>query len=173
MRVLAKLLTSFALSAAAMLAASPSHAVNIALATGPFSVPADPSGVIPAGTFASGTNVYDFTFTILGGPYKGLMQLQASTLGGVPQSVAFKLFDGVPGSGVFVANSGGTSTAAALSHVVGTGDHFFELNTAGAPLELVTGGLTLSVVPEPATWALTLLGVGALGAALRRRHAAA
>jgi hypothetical protein len=180
MSVFPKLFASFAMSAGVMLAASPSQAVNIALATGPFSVPANPSGVIPAGTFASGTNTYDFTFTILGGPFEDLLQLQASAIAnGVPQPVAFKLYDGDPGSGVFVANSGGTSTAASLSHPIGPGDHFFEMLTVGAPLELVTGGMTLTQltrtggVPEPATWALSLLGIGALGATLRRRRAAA
>ncbi|OYW44223.1 MAG: hypothetical protein B7Z08_00795 [Sphingomonadales bacterium 32-68-7] len=37
----------------------------------------------------------------------------------------------------------------------------------------VTGDLNAAAVPEPATWALMLLGFGAVGAALRRRPAVA
>lgn len=37
----------------------------------------------------------------------------------------------------------------------------------------ITGDLAAAAVPEPATWALMLLGFGAVGAALRRRPAAA
>ena len=33
----------------------------------------------------------------------------------------------------------------------------------------VNGGLTLNAVPEPATWALFILGFGAVGAGMRRR----
>jgi hypothetical protein len=133
--------------------------------------------VIPAGTVASGTNTYDFTFMIVGGPYQQLLQLQASAIAnGIPQPVSFELFDGDPGSGVFVAHSGGTATAATLSHKITAGDHFFEMKTLAAPPELVTGGLILTAlgrsfgVPEPATWALTLVGFGGLGAALRRHR---
>ena len=45
------------------------------------------------------------------------------------------------------------------------GDHIF----ASAATFVVTGGLT-GAVPEPATWALLLTGVAALGWALRRRQ---
>ena len=65
-------------------------------------------------------------------------------------------------------------------------DYTFNINTgltARAPLDFIlvddaygdnTGSYTVSVreaaVPEPATWALMLLGVGFCGATLRRRH---
>ncbi len=38
-----------------------------------------------------------------------------------------------------------------------------------APLSFYQGTLTINSVPEPATWGLMLLGVGMVGAALRRR----
>lgn len=43
-------------------------------------------------------------------------------------------------------------------------------NPAGNRMATVTGSLTLNaVVPEPATWALFILGFGAIGSAMRRR----
>lgn len=50
----------------------------------------------------------------------------------------------------------------------------YSVATPGSDFASFDGTFTLSPsVPEPMTWALMLLGIGALGAALRRRTAAA
>jgi PEP-CTERM motif len=174
---ISKFLSAAVLSAGVMLACAPAHAlVIVPISTGPFSLPGNPSGVIPAGTFAVGTNTYDFTFTTVGATYSTLMQMQTSIVAtGNPDTLSFKLFKGLPGSGVFIANSGGTTTAATLVSLT-AGSYYMELQRVSVPQELVTGGLTLlkavkgGGVPEPAVWTTMLVGFGALGAVLRRRR---
>ncbi len=172
MRVFTKLLATAALCAGALLAAAPAQAlVVVPISAGPFSLPGNPSGVIPSGTFATGTNTYDFTFTTIGATYKTLMQMQATVVGtGNPDNLSFVLYKGLPGSGSFVANSGGTTTAATLVTLT-QGTYYMQLDRTAVPKELVTGGVTLlSSVPEPATWAMMMVGVGGLGAVMRRRR---
>jgi hypothetical protein len=49
---------------------------------------------------------------------------------------------------------------------------FYSLGTFGngAPGNVLLGGLALTPVPEPGTWAMMLLGFGAIGAAMRRNR---
>jgi hypothetical protein len=176
MRASSNLLAALAAAAGLTAFGAPAHAVVVAMTPGPNSLPAHPAAVIPKGTYAQGTDTYDFTFSTLGGTYSTLMQMQASrTADGAPQALAFELFSGTPGSGSALAPSAGTATTATLLQTLTPGDYYLELTTAGAPKELVTGGIRLGVgagshsVPEPAGWALMLVGVGALGARLRRR----
>jgi hypothetical protein len=174
MRTLSKFLATAAVSAGVMLASAPAHAVTIAMVPSTLTLPSPASAVIPKGTFAQGTNTYDFTFSTLGGTFKALMQAQASKVkNGAPQTLAFELFSGSPGSGTFLSNSGGTATAATLLTNLTAGSYYLQLSTVGAPKELVTGGVTLlSAVPEPATWAMMLIGVAGLGAMARGRRRA-
>jgi hypothetical protein len=171
MHLVSKLLASAVFAAGLALAAAPAHAVTFAISTGPFSLPGNASGVIPSNVIVSGSNTYDFTFTTVGGTYKTLMQMQSSRLStGQPVPLSFTLFKGPVGGGVFVANSGGTPTAATLISLT-SGSYYMELVESHAPKELVTGGITLlSAVPEPASWAMMLVGVGGLGAVMRRRR---
>lgn len=171
MRVLQTILA--AVAAGAVLGPAAQAAVIVPLSIGPFSMPVDPAGVIPAGTFLQGTNTYDFTFTTTSAIYDTLMQMQATTVSsGHAHTIAFTLFKGAPGVGTFVANSGGTSVAPTLL-TLENGTYYMQVTTLNVPRELVTGGVTLlSAIPEPAGWALMLLGVGALGVAARGRRRA-
>jgi hypothetical protein len=174
MRVLSRILAT-TVSAGVLLAAAAAQAATIVpLNTSPFSLPVNPSGVIPAATFVQGTGTWDFTFTTIGGTYKTLMQMQTSLVSnGVPQPLTFTLFSGVPGSGTMVpgGGSGGSPTAATLLLPLKAGSYYMELATTSVGKELATGGLTLlSVVPEPAAWTMLLAGFGGLGAMMRSRR---
>jgi hypothetical protein len=164
-----------AFSAGLALASGPAHALTaIPFSTGPFSLPGDPAGVIPSGTFDTGGATDDFTFTTVGGTYKTLMQMQSSDFTGTPQFISFDLFKGSPGGGVFVASSGGTPTAPTLLTLV-KGTYYLQVTPPSAqPKQLVTGGLLLEArAPEPGVWAMMLIGFGALGASLRARRSGA
>src|SRR4051812_38564428 len=93
----------FASAAAALLLASaPAHALVVVPITGPPVFDLDhPDGTIAA-FIASKTETYNFTFTT-SATFDVLMQMQGSLVH--PQLLAFSLFSGLPGSGVFVADS--------------------------------------------------------------------
>jgi hypothetical protein len=174
MRNLSKLLAVSAAGVGVMLATAPAHAVTFTTSLAPSTIglPSTPSAVIPKGAFVQNTNTYDFTFSTLGGTYVSLMQAQASKVkNGVPAALAFALYSGSPGTGTWVADSGGTPTAATLRIDLGPGNYYLSLDTHNAPKELLTGGITLlSAVPEPASWAIMLVGLSGLGAMTRTRR---
>jgi len=45
----------------------------------------------------------------------------------------------------------------------------YAFSAGGAGQNVLLGGISLTALPEPATWAMMLLGFGAIGVALRRR----
>lgn len=47
---------------------------------------------------------------------------------------------------------------------------FTSLDNSGSAFGPVIGGVSIAAVPEPAAWAMTLVGVGGLGAMMRRRR---
>jgi hypothetical protein len=77
----------------------------------------------------------------------------------------------------FEAAHGGTAATAFAGLFAGmlAGDSYFNIHTSQFPGGEIRGQLV--AVPEPSTWAMMLLGIGVVGAALRRRrrlnHAAA
>ena len=170
-----KLSMSFAAAAVmagVALAGAPAHAVTVVpISTGPFSVPANPSGVIPKGTLLSGTGKWDFTFTTISNTYDVLMQMQMTRVStGVPTDIAFNLYCGAPGSGSFISHSGGTPTAASLLETLTTGDYYMQVSLGSSPVQLLTGGITVMNIPEPATWGMMILGIAGVGALIRRRR---
>ena len=70
------------------------------------------------------------------------------------------------GSFNFTGNGSPTTLALAATHG-GNGGVFFD------KISVTTGGIQVTAVPEPATWALTILGFGLTGAVLRRQRALA
>lgn len=70
----------------------------------------------------------------------------------------------------FIANNGGTvaSARAALINGLQTNNTYFNIHTTRFPGGEIRGQL-INAVPEPATWAMMLLGFAATGAAMRRR----
>jgi hypothetical protein len=172
-----RLLAAAAVSASAMLAAAPASALTIVKAftapAGPYSL-ANPNGTIAAIKITK-PNTYNFTFTT-SGRFDVLMQMQASMFRPAqPQLLAFSLYRGVPGSGVLVTTSGPPITGPAIEMILNAGKYYLQVAPANIAKnnELLTGGLTITGVPEPATWAMMITGFGLLGLAARRRRAMA
>ena len=156
-----------------LLATSSVSAMTVitAFTTGPFSLN-NPLGTLPA-TKLKTSNTYDFTFTLedpLG--TVSSTQVQAQLLAhnaSIPQLMQYSLYTGTPGSGTFQSQSN-LDFSPTLAFTPAAGDYYLEVNYVAANNEVVGGTLTASV-PEPASWAMMLLGFGVLGGALRRRAA--
>ena len=121
---------------------------------------------------ASGGNLDNLTFTILSGFTAAEFNLE----NGSPSSFTVNLTDsggdsfselltGLNGSNIFniVAPAGTVYTSATFSS---TGGGF-------ADMKQLRVTLAASAVPEPATWAMMLLGFGGIGFAMRRRKSMA
>jgi hypothetical protein len=130
------------------------------------------------GILATANNTYDFTFT-LAAPLKGdtSIQFQGETVRGAAEAVSFKLYEGVPtlGSpeaGTLLGSSGAKALSPTLTLDLAPGSYYvnvvYNRDLTGSK-ESISGNITTLSVPEPASWALMLIGVGAVGAGLRRR----
>lgn len=118
----------------------------------------------PAGPF---TGTFDFTNS-LAGIYSVL--LGSSTPGTTFSSASLVGIGGTSGS---VSATGSTNVLSLLSGTLNPGSYRFTFGgTAPAGGAAVSGNLTFATaaVPEPASWALMLLGFGALGMVIRRRQ---
>jgi hypothetical protein len=114
----------------------------------------DPSGYSNA--------IYDFTF---GGGIFNLASLDVSfaSSGAIGTFSAYDAADALIGTSSFNASSTGSRTfnlsGITRLRLVDTGNHFSIDNLV----------LNAAAVPEPATWAMMILGMGAVGYAMRRR----
>lgn len=138
-------------------------------ATGGFSfqVTEDDEGAGFTATYTFNNTVYDpaagqatLIFTVGGG--SDLSFTDATLAGGAGQLVVNN-DPGFPGATVFVFNSPiplGSNTLTFSGNLLG-----------GGTSDTASGTLTLTAVPEPSTWAMFILGFGALGFAMRRRNA--
>ena len=110
--------------------------------------------------------------------FKGVFDLSS------PSTVSFSLGSDddtfIYVDGVLIGQNPGvhaTTDVAFTSGTLGDGDHNIEVfyadrHQTGAELDLslLSDGVTITAgVPEPATWAMMLVGIGGLGAMLRRR----
>ena len=162
----------------ALVATAPASAATIVVPyeNGPFSL-LNPLGTLPATKLIKG-NDYDFTFTMVQ-PLVGSItsvQVQAQFLGGgvsTPELIQYQLYAGTPGSGTWLAQSSNDfSPVVALNFAAG--DYYIEVTSdeISKSKEVASGSITTAPAPEPASWAMMLVGFGALGFAMRRRNAA-
>jgi hypothetical protein len=72
----------------------------------------------------------------------------------------------------FVTANGGTTAGAEAALLAGSaaGQSYFNIHTVAFPAGEIRGFLT--AVPEPASWAMMIMGFGLAGATLRRRRVA-
>ena len=135
------------------------------ISSGTFDTVSNTIGTIQGFQAVAG-DIYDFTFT-LGGTVKSdsNAQLQA-VFKGAGQTIPFTLFSGAPGSGVSVASSVGT-TGPTLEATISPGAYYLQTGPITVNKELVSGSIDFAAVPEPTTWAIMLVGFGAIGGAMR------
>lgn len=155
--------------------AAPADSATIAITGGPF------SGTNPIGAFPvialNSSDTYDFTFSLvppLGGDTQEQIEAQSRpTVGpGSPEPIQFDLYSGTPtGSNSRIATST-RSTSAFLAEDLAPGNYFVQVTPGDIAVnnEVLSGSLVTASVPEPASWALMILGVGAIGATLRGRR---
>lgn len=120
----------------------------------------DPTGTLPSYRFTAAASDYEpdpgseyNRASFVGGPQVGAYSTLFSINGGMQQIVDFS-YNGASGGGRI---RDGYEDRGDLRNV----DFTFAITAGGAA----------SLVPEPATWGLMLLGFGAIGGALRRRQA--
>ncbi len=168
-----KLLAAGSVMLSVMIATtSVSAAVIIkAFSGGPLSV-ANPLGTLPA-IKLSKKNTYDFTFSMTADPGSfASVQLLAQLLTkgtSIPEQIQYSLFKGVPINGTFVAQSS-LDYSPTIAFKPEVGSYYVRIDNIAANNEVV-GGTVTTAVPEPASWAMMLVGFGALGGVLRRRGA--
>ena len=138
---------------------------------GPFSLN-NPLGTLPATKMVNG-NTYDYTFTLVD-PLGNAASTQVSAQllaqsGSTPQLIQYSLYSGTPGSGTFQSQSN-LDFSPTIAFTPAAGDYYVEVDFIAKSGEVAGGTLTAGV-PEPASWAMMLVGFGALGVALRRRAA--
>ena len=169
------------IAACALAPGAASAAVIItAFLGGPFSG-LNPIGTLPA-TFVQASNTYDFTFDIVS-PISGFSatQLAAIANGSVrtAELVQYQIYEGVPTTsdpenGTLLATSPLAFSPTVFLNL-GPGQYYVNLLPAEVSInnEVVSGSFVASPVPEPAAWAMMLIGLGLGGAALRMRRAGA
>lgn len=109
-------------------------------------------------TVDSGAFDLDFGFTLSSA---ATVSLNALTLGGAKFSVASAL----DGTSIFI-NQGLVS---ATGVTLGAGSYILKIAGSSTGAGSFAGNFSVTAIPEPATWAMMLVGVAAIGTAMRRR----
>lgn len=173
-------LTALGLATAMSVMATPAQAAttvtypagqNIALT-------ASPDGQTYVGAFTgkvAGTGVFtsSFTFTV---PAAGLVSIAGISILSSPQSNIDFMSGLLDGTVPFTISNGFVDVADISLKAIGVGQHTFTLNGLLNPPSgngnAGFGGnvsFALAAVPEPATWALFILGFASLGGVMRRK----
>lgn len=143
---------------AATLAIGVSSAVNAAILVIPF-------GNTP-GTSGGFTDSYTFNFPSAG---KASITITSSVTG--PQTNVNFLNKGVTfnGTALTVVTKGAVELLELLNQPVAAGLQTLDIKGSAQKLGSYTGTISFASVPEPATWAMMILGLGAVGYSMRRR----
>jgi PEP-CTERM motif len=132
---------------------------------GEFSVPID-STSFTVGTSSGSFDGPDFTNAVVLNPSPGFPAIvfsQGSPAGGVAEGLINSAFETYNLAGSFPLTSGTPSFITQVYQTSAGG--LLEFDSASSVSFQATGG-----VPEPATWAMMLVGFGGLGAAMRGRR---
>jgi hypothetical protein len=157
-----KYLTVGAAALCVSLAGSPASASNVvaALPGGPFTA-ANPIAAIPVSGL-TGVDTHDFTFS-----WDDVETTATLTTDSTSKVSQYQLYSGNPGSGTFLGESNQSINPTITFNVL-RGDYYVEVT----PSEVIgnTGGGIAAPAPEPAAWAMMLVGFGGLGVAMRSRR---
>ncbi|MCV2368358.1 PEP-CTERM sorting domain-containing protein [Roseateles oligotrophus] len=132
----------------------------------------DAGGPLPVQAFSG---QFSFDETLLSNSGEEFLNLSAWNLLAFGNNYSFDGTDATPRAaffdgtllGVEVSYSASTPAVAMISSPFGVADAYLVYRTA-AGLD-GTGSYTISAVPEPSSWAMSLAGILALGALARRR----
>ena len=174
-----KLLYSAAAAAALAISSTANAAVIVTVPAPPVYTPPTSGGLI--GQVAAGaTNTDTFTFNVVGSAALFSGQLSNTGMSSGPGNLNFSniLLDGVSGLFSLVTLPGSAETWACCtpngngSVLLGVGEHrlMYTVTNVSNVLGTYSGNFNFAVapVPEPATWAMMLLGFAGIGFAMRR-----
>jgi hypothetical protein len=108
--------------------------------------------------FSNGSNLY--TLSTVNGAATSVGSTGGATFGGLLSESSTTLYGGLTSVSTLSTTNGAASAGVTIT---GTG--------AGTVFGLAADPLTISAVPEPATYALMLAGLGLMGVVVRRREA--
>lgn len=145
---------------AATLAIGAASAANAAVLVIPFGNTPSSSG---GGTF---TDVFTFTFPSAG---KASVTINSSVMG--PLTNVNFLNKGVVfnGTALSVVSKGAVELLQLINQPVAAGLQTLTIKGSAQKLGSYAGTISFASVPEPATWAMMILGLGAVGFSMRRR----
>ncbi len=155
------ILAATAAVAAVVMASSASATV-----VDPISLPGIPSFDSFSGTVSGNTGTFTdvFNFT-LAGPFSAAANLTSISLNGFGNIT----FTSVTLDGIALNIVNGVTSSADITGVVLTGSSH-NLTVSGTGNGSYGGSIVVtSAVPEPATWAMMILGIAAVGSTMRRR----
>jgi choice-of-anchor C domain-containing protein len=133
-------------------------------AGGSVDIDGDSPGAISQ-SLATGTGTYTLTFDLSGNPdgAPATKTLDVS-VGGVSQVFTYTIGSNTHASMNYTPESLTFTASGPTTLSFASGD-------VGTPYGPVVGAVSVTAVPEPASWALMILGAGAIGASIRRRQA--
>jgi hypothetical protein len=167
--------------------AAAAAALSVVLAAGSTEAVTVITKAIPGGPFSADNwfgglpvlaldkaDIYNFTFTLvppIDGDTQTQVQAQIETkLGGSPEPIQFDLYSGTPSGSYTFLQTSPVSTSSFLALDLTPGNYFIQITPAYIAVNgEVDSGSVVTAVPEPAAWALMIVGLGAIGGALRAR----
>jgi hypothetical protein len=156
------------LAASAAVAAFAMASSASATVVDPISIPAVPGFDAFSGVVTGNTGVFSDTFSFtLTGPFSAAANVTSITLSGIGDiNFTSVMLDGIA---LMITNSGVTTSATTTAPIILTGSSH-SLVVSGTGNGSYGGSIVVSAaVPEPATWAMMIAGIAAVGMTMRRR----
>ena len=146
--------------------------ITMAIPGGPFSAN-NSFGGLPVLQLKK-ADTYNFTFTLvppIDGNTDTQVEAQVETkAGGSPEPIRFDLYSGTPSGSHSLKGTSPLEVSSFLALDLAPGNYFIQIKPSYITANNeVDSGTVITAVPEPAGWALMIVGVAAIGGALRAR----